>query len=299
MSTVLSIPAQWVDPTALSNQMLDYLDSPGFAPVAILVALAAGAAHGLAPGHGKSLAAAYLVGAQGRVRDAAWLGGSVAIMHTLSCLVLGIAWAFFSLSDLVELKTLTTGLQLVAGLLVVGTGVWLLRRHLKYGGHGHSHDHGHSHGHSHSHGHGQGHAHSPGHSHSHAHSHAHTHTHADGTEHTHSHAPATSRPGLVLLGISGGLTPSPSAFLLLITGIFTGRAGFALVLVISFGLGLASVLFAVGLIAVSGRNLVDRADGAGWVLTMTSRVLPVLTAAGITVLGLGITSLSATQLAAL
>jgi ABC-type nickel/cobalt efflux system permease component RcnA len=47
---------------------------------------------------------------------------------------------------------------------------------------------------------------------------------------------------VVLLGLSGGLTPSPAAFLLLLTGPLSGRTGLALLLVAVFGLGMAAVL---------------------------------------------------------
>ncbi|MER7889269.1 cobalt transporter [Micromonospora sp. NPDC094482] len=245
----------------IGDQLIEIVQSPGFVPVALVIAFLAGAAHGLAPGHGKSLAAAYLIGSRGRVRDAAWLGFSVAAMHTVSVLVVAVAWTFFSLSDLVSLERLTTGLQLVAGLTVVAVGLWLLRRHLRRHGHHHPHDHDH------------------GHSHTHGHTHGHTHDHGH-----------TSRPGLLLLGVSGGLTPSPAAFLVLVTGIFAGRAGFALLLVVCFGLGLAAVLFTVGLLALTGRSLVARAASSGALVRLAARVAPVLAACGITLIGVGISA---------
>jgi len=230
----------------LGDRLVEAVRSPGFVPVALVLAFLAGAAHGLAPGHGKSLAAAYLVGTRGRMRDAAWLGFAVAAMHTVSVLAIAVAWTFFSLSDLVSLERLTTGLQLAAGLTVVAVGLWLLRRHLRRRRHDHHHHH-----------------------------------------HDHDHA---TRPGLLLLGVSGGLTPSPAAFLVLVTGIFAGRAGFALVLVVCFGLGLAAVLFTVGLMALTGRSLVVRAAGSRRLLHAATRVGPVLAACGITLVGVGISA---------
>lgn len=85
----------------LGDRLVDLVQSAGFVPYAFVLAFVAGAAHAVGPGHGKSLAAAYLVGSGGRLRDAAWLGASVAVMHTVSVLVIGVAWTFFSLSDLV------------------------------------------------------------------------------------------------------------------------------------------------------------------------------------------------------
>ncbi|MER7251549.1 cobalt transporter [Kribbella sp. NPDC000426] len=237
---------------SLGDQLEGFMHSPGVPPVAFVLAFAAGAGHAVMPGHGKSLAAAYLVGERGRVRDAAWLGGSVAVMHTLSVLVIGIAWTFLSLSDLVQMEQLTTGLQLVGGVLVVATGIWLFRRHKHQRGHGHGHGHGHE----------------------------------------------TSRPGLFLLGISGGLTPSPSAFLVLVAGLFLGRAGFALLLVITFGIGMAVVLFGVGLLAVAGSNVVVHGGRSHHLLYVATRVAPLLAATGITLAGVVMTAYAATQLAA-
>ncbi len=226
-----------------------FLHSPGVPPLAFALAFAAGAAHAVTPGHGKSLAAAYLVGSRGRIRDAAWLGGSVAVMHTLSVLVIGLAWTFLSLADVIRMRELSGWLQLGAGLLAVATGLWLVRRHLRAAGHDHTHDHS-----------------------------------------------SGRRPGLLLLGISGGLTPSPAAFLVLVAGLFLGRAGFALLLVMTFGIGMAVVLFGVGVLAVAGTSVVVRGAQTRAVLRLATRVAPVLAAAGITLFGAGITVLAALQL---
>ena len=68
-----------------------------------------------------------------------------------------------------------------------------------------------------------------------------------------------SRRGLVLLGMSGGLLPSPAAFLVLITAWFSGRGWLGLLLVCAFSVGLAATLTVVGVAAVRGRELlVDR-----------------------------------------
>ena len=243
----------WFEATALGDRMVALVDSPHFAPVALGVAFVAGAAHAVGPGHGKSLAAAYLVGSDGRVRDAAWLGGSVAVMHTVSVLVLAVAWTFFDLSGLIELEELTSVLQVIAGVLVIGLGVWLVRQRIRTARAG---DHGHGHGHE------------------------------------------VRRPSILLLGVSGGLTPSPAAFLVLVSGLFSGRSGLALVLVVVFGLGLASVLFTVGLLALAGKSFVIRMTESPRLLTLASRVAPVLAAVSITAIGGVIATLGATNLVA-
>ncbi|XVU26630.1 cobalt transporter [Actinoplanes sp. CA-054009] len=343
-----------IDGSVLSERMQDLIHTPGVTPLAFLIAFLAGAGHAVAPGHGKTLAAAYLAGSKGRIRDAAWLGGSVAAMHTFSVLVIGIAWTFLSLSDFVRMEQLTTWLQVAAGALIVATGIWMLRRHLSghhHHHHGHSHSHGpssvpapghshapsqaaspdHSHGPSAAHSHGpsptaspdHSHAPSPAHSHSPSpaasqdqshgpssaasqdqshgpssaasqdQSHDHDHGHSHGHSHGHDHS---RRPGLLLLGISGGLTPSPAAFLVLATGLFLGRAGFALLLVLTFGIGMAVVLFGVGALAVAGSSLVTRNARSFALLTRATRVTPVLAATGITLFGAGLVTVAAVHL---
>ncbi|RME73810.1 MAG: hypothetical protein D6776_06385, partial [Planctomycetota bacterium] len=92
-------------------------------PIAILLALLWGAMHALAPGHGKSMVAAYLLGSDGKVRDALWLGFSVTISHVGSIFIAFVA--VFGFVRLIGINRDTAsglvqfGLQLVAGLLVV------------------------------------------------------------------------------------------------------------------------------------------------------------------------------------
>ena len=61
----------------LAERFQHLVDTPGITWAAFALALLAGAAHAVGPGHGKSLAAAYLIGSRGRVRDAVVMGGNV------------------------------------------------------------------------------------------------------------------------------------------------------------------------------------------------------------------------------
>ncbi|MFI0766941.1 hypothetical protein ACH4TQ_19030 [Streptomyces sp. NPDC021218] len=267
--------------TSWTTDLVSLLDHGAAVPVALLVAAAVGALHACAPGHGKSLAAGYLVGGRGRPRDAVWLGGIVAVMHTLSVAVLAVGW-WLAAKNAPDMKLLTGWLQLVAALVVAGVGVSLLWRHLRHRGHQHPHHHGHGHSH-------HGHSH-PDHSH-HGHGHGHSHHIPD--------APSLlTWRGLVVLGTSGGLLPSPSAFLVLLTGLLTGRTGIALAMVAAFGAGMALTLMSVGLIVLRGRDaLLNRASRSALLRTWVPRI-PLFAASAVAAGGAVAAALAAGQLLA-
>ncbi|MFD5389736.1 hypothetical protein ACFWMG_33440 [Streptomyces sp. NPDC127074] len=175
--------------TAWTTDLAALLDHGVVLPLALLVSAAVGAFHACAPGHGKSLAAGYLVGGLGRARDAVWLGAVVAVMHTASVTVLAVGW-WLAAQHAPDVAAVTNWLQLTAALVVVAVGIGLLRRHLINLKHSHSNGHHRDHDH--------------GHDHNHQHSHSH-------------HVPTSTSlltwRGILLLGTSGGLLPSPSAFL--------------------------------------------------------------------------------------
>ncbi|WP_459348951.1 HoxN/HupN/NixA family nickel/cobalt transporter, partial [Asanoa ferruginea] len=122
----------------------------GVGLLALLTAMVLGAAHAVAPGHGKTVMAAYLVAQRGRRKQALQLAGTVAAIHTLGVLVLAVALAA---SLEIAPAAMYGVLKLASGVLVAGLGVVLLRRawvgrplaavgHRGHdGGHGHGHDH--------------------------------------------------------------------------------------------------------------------------------------------------------------
>ena len=127
--------------------------SPLFLGGAFLLSLVLGSLHALTPGHGKALVGAYLVGSQGRTRDAVFLGSIVTITHTGSVVLLGLVTLFASHYILPAL--LAPWLEIISGVLVIGFGlespVSARRRSeddgcgealRRIGEHEHSHDHG-------------------------------------------------------------------------------------------------------------------------------------------------------------
>ena len=397
----------------LTRTLTDFLGRPDltlpFALVSVVAALVFGVLHALAPGHGKTVMAAYLVGQRGTRRQALQLGAIVTFTHTASVLLLG---AVLALGALAAPELVVPFTEVLSGVLLVAVGVYLLvlaaRRwrshsqvehdheheheghehdaHGTHRGHGHGHGghthdharHDHSHGsatkdhdrHDHPHGHpGHDHDHGdPDHHHDHPHGdsrhdhdhphgdsrHDHDHPHGDSRhEHphrdpahdhdglewglhpvgshdrpnddaagppvlvpgrtsspdggvalatrplthshggrTHTHAPLPDGPlswkSLAAMGVAGGLVPSPSALLVLLSATALGRAWFGVVLVVVYGLGMAVTLTAAGLLLLRAQAALDR---RGWTVgrgRSLTRLLPLATAGVVVLVGLGL-----------
>ena len=152
----------------LSTRATDLVADSGWVAglLALLAALALGAAHALSPGHGKTVMAFYLSQrGDSSLRSAFAVGSAVTIAHTGSVLLLGL---LVSLSSAFVPARIYPWLTLATGALIFGLGLYLLAR-LRTGG-GHTHSHG---GYTHSHEPGHTHEHEPAHSHGDGHSHGH------------------------------------------------------------------------------------------------------------------------------
>jgi len=223
--------------------------------VALLLAFGFGALHALGPGHGKTLMAAYLVGAGGRARHAIAVGGSVAVMHTASVLALG--FVVLKVTEVFAPERVYPWLGLVSGVIALALGASLLVARLgswsgRHGGPDHHHADG-----------------TPG----------HEHAHPD-------HAPTQvlSRRSLTALAVAGGILPSPTALVVLLAAVALDRIAYGLALIGAFSLGLAAALVVVGLVALRARDVV-----AGRMSGRTARLVPVLSAASMALLGLVLT----------
>jgi nickel/cobalt exporter len=334
----------------------------GVGILAFLVAFILGGAHAVAPGHGKTIMAAYLIGTRGRLTHALWVAITVAITHTAGVLALGVV-----LATSLELapRDLYEWLRLASGILIAGVGAQLLRQALRtararraaehpshdhhehaghahaghahsghaeavhlhaerdhihgelvhaHGGHQHAphgsdtshdlnhagdHDHGHSHdGHSHD-GHAHDHRADVGHSHDYAVVRGgEPHSHGGGRPHTH-HLPSPDEPfrvrTLLAMGFAGGLSPSPSAVVVLLGAAALGRAWYGVVLVLAYGIGLAAVLTGIGFaLAHWGERL--RTIGSGRFAGLFQRRMPTVTASAILAVGMGMATLAVMSL---
>ncbi|MFI6438260.1 sulfite exporter TauE/SafE family protein [Streptomyces sp. NPDC050759] len=300
----------------------------GFAALALLIAVALGAMHALAPGHGKTLMAAVAAarGGKARMKDVLPLAASVTVTHTLGVVALGLLVTAGSAAA----PSVIAWLGIASGVLVTAAGVTLLRRALRTRAHQHGHTHDHSHdagepeerslvlvaahtetvpatagtetrthapapAHTHDHPHGHGHTHDHDHDHPHPPPHPHPHT----VEHTHggfshTHAVAPTLRGTILLGFAGGLVPSPSAVVVLVGAAALGQAWFGLLLVVAYGVGLALTLTAAGFAVVrlgSGvTRLLDRRPrlAASPVTALVRRTAPLMSAFVVVALGAGL-----------
>ena len=236
--------------------------SPAVLLAAIGTALALGAGHALTPGHGKSLMAAYLVGTRGTAIHAVGLGLSVTVSHTLG--ILALAALVVAAQGVIAPDIVVRWTPLIAALTIIAIGAWMLLTELRRGrraGSGAVHDPDDAHGWD---------------RHEHEHEHPHEHGHDGGRAHTHEHDELVHRHGpvrhthapragttitwrtLFALGLAGGIIPSTSALLILLSTIAAGRPAFGVLLVIAFGLGMALVLGGVGVLLVRGRGVLDR-----------------------------------------
>src|SRR6266536_2199101 len=244
--------------------------TPGVILIGLLIAFVLGGMHAMSPGHGKTVVGAYLVGSRGTAKHAAFLGLTVTITHTAGVFALGVVTLLAS--NYVVPERLYPILSLLSGAIVVFIGVSLLVRRFRSllvqhsteelhtdGGHMHAHAESmlpHSHG-------GRSHSHVP--------------PGGDGS-------PVTWK-SLLLLGISGGLLPCPSALVVLLAAISLHRVGYGLLLVVAFSIGLAGMLTAVGLVFVYAQRLVKLQRRLGS-LGRVQQVLPVVSALVISCAGL-------------
>jgi nickel/cobalt transporter (NicO) family protein len=227
-----------------------------------------GAVHAATPGHGKTIAASYIVGVRGRPVDALVLGIFVTLSHT-SGIVLVAVLATLSSTWLIP-QRVEAYLAVGTGILVIGIGCWMLRTQMRLlpaprpqenswkdrvdvtdaYAHNHRHEEDHPHPHPHDHG-------------------PHYHSHGWGLVHTHDIEAITQvRPRLAILlglGIAGGLLPDPGALAILLAAIASGKLILGLLTVLVFSLGFASVLVVVGVVAAKVGQLILTWLSSRWI----------------------------------
>lgn len=250
-ATTTSILSQ----TLLSQMFLRTDQGPLWILITILAAFGFGALHAIEPGHGKALLAFTLVGARATSKQAAILAASLTFAHTIGVILLGVV--LFFVTGFVP-ETIYPWITLISGIAIAIIGGRALARYIRGiqpFAHAHVHEHPSAHAHEHEHDHDHGTVISAG------HDHAHPIVSDDELEHTHggsthSHVVPGAQPlkfgSAVWAAMSGGIAPCPAAIILLIAAVNSHRIGYGLLLIVIFGLGLASVLTGLGLAVVRG-----------------------------------------------
>lgn len=188
------------------------------------LAVLLGMVHGLTPGHGKTLAAAYLAGSRGTMRQAALLAAIVAAAHGVSTLALAAVAA--SVDQLLPEKVVPW-LEGITALLAFGLGLALLvGRKVE----------------------------------THSHADGDHHHRSDSGDHAtdigrDSRGRATGTRELTLgrlaaIGLIGGLIPGPEAFAVGFLAVALDRLLLGVALITAFSIGLGLVAFGVAALAV-------------------------------------------------
>jgi ABC-type nickel/cobalt efflux system permease component RcnA len=288
----------------------------GFLAWAVIAAVAFGALHALSPGHGKTVVAAYLVGARGTLRHAALLGLVVTATHTASVYALGLTAIY--LSQFIVPEDLYPWMSLVSGAIVLVMGGALLASRLRrldvvpramliarrrvgavvsgergslrfatvraaarsaapaLAARG---------------------EHSAG-----SASPAHAHAHGPWSRsHSHDVDETVTWRRLVGLGVFGGMMPCPSAIVVMLSAIALHRVAFGMLLIVAFSAGLAAVLTGIGFLVVWAQrlprvqHLIDRAESSHGMAALTVRTLPLVSAALVCAVGAVMTSRALVQ----
>ena len=254
-------------PTELYQQLL--VGTSGSVAGALLVSLLLGAVHGASPGHGKTLVVASLLGSQGSLGRVILLAVTVAVTHTVGVLIL--AAVVLTANDALLPNQITPYITLGADILVVLFGADLVRRASWARSRSKA-------------------AVEPDHDHA-----DHDHPHV----HPHPHVPAgleLTRGYTISIGIVGGLVPNGTALIVLLMAIAFHEVALGMLLVATFGLGIALVLGAVGVATVVVRSRGGQLASPGGSIGRVVSLLPLVS--GLAVLGVGVVLL-ATALSAL
>src|SRR5580698_4105333 len=233
--------------------------SAWFLFTAAFIAIGLGGLHALEPGHGKTIVAAYLVSSRGTARHAVLLGIFVSASHTAGVFALGAITLYASRYIVPE--QLYPWLGVFSGLTIAGLGGFMFLRRWSGLDIDHSHTSGQLHGH----------------------------WFSNRKDTTVAEPTVAGKPislyQLFALGITGGIIPCPAALVVLLSAFALHRIGLGFFLIIAFSLGLAAVLISFGMLMVYGRRFMAslRVDGP-----LTTRWLPVASAAFMTILGAGI-----------
>ena len=123
---------------AFTNLVASHRASIPFAILALLIAVVLGGMHALAPGHGKTVMAAYVVGRRGSVRQSALIAATVTATHTFGVVLIGIV---LTVSRALAPERVYPWLGFASGLLLMVIGITMVRARMRASAHRHDHNH--------------------------------------------------------------------------------------------------------------------------------------------------------------
>jgi ABC-type nickel/cobalt efflux system permease component RcnA len=217
------------------SALINYRElTPSVILLSLLTALGLGALHALEPGHGKSLAAAYLVGTRATPKHAVILGSTVTVTHTFSVFLMGLVTLF--LSSFIVPEKLFPYLGLLSAFIVIVMGIGMILNAVRQRRQGNvATDHTHEFD---------------------ASTNQLVHAHG-GKQHAHVPPSKMNARNVLAVGVSGGLVPCPAALIVLLSAIALGRVGFGMLLIVVFSLGLAGVLTGISLMLVYSKRVLS------------------------------------------
>jgi ABC-type nickel/cobalt efflux system permease component RcnA len=119
--------------------------------------------------------------------------------------------------------------------------------------------------------------------------------HGHSHEHGHDHAArkaGLSRRNVIILGITGGLIPCPTALVVLLSALSLHRVAFGMLLIVAYSVGLAIVLSGIGIALASGTAIVSRLRPALSLrgLRRGASLIPVASAVVVAIAGIALTA---------
>lgn len=226
--------------------------STGSLGPALLLTLTLGVVHAASPGHGKTLVVATLLGTRGSLGRVFLLAAMVAVTHTAGVMLL--ALVVLSANDALLPQQITPFITLAAAILVVVFGVDLARRAIQ--------------------------------------ARSRHHDPADHDHHDHPHAaagPELTRGYTLSIGLVGGLVPNGTALIVLLTAIAFHELWLGVLLVATFGIGIAAALAAVGVAAVVVRRRGGSLASGNGAVSRAVAILPLASGLAVVIVGVVLT----------
>ncbi len=248
--------------SSISSEFKVVRDTGSHTAIAIILGIAFlyGVLHAAGPGHGKSVVAAYFVANEARWTSGVVMGGLISLIQGLFAIAMVFLFSLLLNWKEFEIQNRSALVEFVSYGLVVLLGGGMLYRAIANKGCGHDHGppasavpHHHDHdGHGHDH-----HDHAP---HDHApHDHGHpVQARAAVAACGHVHGPVAMDPKLIL---AAGLTPCPSAFLILFFALANGVLGIGVIAVLALSIGMGMTVSGIGVLSIIGRGFLTRVFG--------------------------------------